>query len=495
MTGFLIILCLALIVIITLQIGKVTDITNKIKGEVEAQNSNNRRIGFYFLVFLVVFLVACFASAIYYKNYMLGFGPHESASVHGNSLDSIFKLTLWVTLVVFVLTHIALFYFAWKYSGNSKRKAKFFSHDTKLEIIWTGIPAVTMALLVIGGLDAWNEVMADVSPDEEYMEIEATGYQFAWALRYPGPDGKLGSRDYQIINGSNPLGQEWTDEANWDDIHANEIVLPVGMKVRVKITARDVLHSFYLPHFRVKMDAVPGMPTYFVFTPSKTTSDYRAQLSTYPEYQIADPDDPEKQLWETFDYELACAELCGNGHFSMRKLVRVVEQAEYDKWLSDQNSYYLTAIRNTPEDPYNGDLLPFEIEERKEEFKSSFSKAMSSDAAADKIVRFKYVFFETGASELTPISRYELGNLADALKQNSSLNIELSGHTDNTGSLDINTQLSQARAKTVLDFLLKEGVDAGRLTSRGYGPNQPLGPNDTDEGRTLNRRTEFRILN
>jgi cytochrome c oxidase subunit 2 len=360
MTGLLIILCFALIVIIALQIGKVTEITNKIKGEEEAQNSTNRRVGFYFLIFMVVFLIASFASAIYYKNYMLGFGPHESASEHGNSLDFIFKLTLWVTLIVFVLTQIALFYFAFRYSGNSARKAMFFSHDTKLEIIWTGIPAVAMALLVIGGLDAWNEVMADVGPDEDYMEFEATGYQFAWALRYPGPDGKLGERDYTMINGSNPLGQDWTDEANWDDIHANEIVLPVGKKVRVQIRARDVLHSFFLPHFRVKMDAVPGMPTYFVFTPSKTTADYRAQLSQYPEYQQPDPNDPEKQLWETFDYELACAELCGNGHFSMRKVVKVLEQAEYDKWLADQKSYYMTAIRNTNEDPFNGGLLPGE---------------------------------------------------------------------------------------------------------------------------------------
>lgn len=265
-----------------------------------------------------------------------------------------------MTLIVFVLTQIALFFFAFKYSGNSKRKAIFFSHDTKLEIIWTGVPAIAMALLVIGGLDAWNEVMADVGQDEDFMEIEATGYQFAWALRYPGPDQKLGDRDYTLINGSNPLGQDWTDAANWDDIHANEIVLPVGKKVRVKIRARDVLHSFFLPHFRVKMDAVPGMPTYFVFTPITTTADYRAQLSTYPEYQQPDPNDPEKQLWETFDYELACAELCGNGHFSMRKVVRIVEQAEYDKWLADQKSYYLTAIRNTNEDPYNGKALPGE---------------------------------------------------------------------------------------------------------------------------------------
>ena len=103
--------------------------------------------------------------------------------------------------------------------------------------------------LVVGGLDVWNEAMADVEPGEEVIEFEATGYQFAWALRYPGEDGKLGTRDYTKINGVNSLGQVWTDEKNLDDLMVDEIVLPKGKKVRVRIIARDVLHNFYLPHF------------------------------------------------------------------------------------------------------------------------------------------------------------------------------------------------------------------------------------------------------
>ena len=494
MTFLLISLCFALIVIIAIQIGKMTEISAKITGEADAQDATNKRIGTYFMVFLVGFLIISFWSAWHYKNYMLGFGPHEAASEHGGALDSAFLLTTVITVIVFVLTHIALFYFAFKYRGSQKRKALFFAHDTRLEIVWTAIPAVTMALLVINGLDAWNEVMADVNPTDEAMEIEATGYQFAWALRYPGADGEMGSRDYTMINGVNPLGQDWTDSKNWDDIHPSEIVLPVGQKVRVSIKARDVLHSFFLPHFRVKMDAVPGMPTYFVFTPKITTKEYRLKLRAYPEYQKPDPEQPEKMLWETFDYELACAELCGNGHFSMRRVVRVVEQAEYDKWLSDQQSYYLSSIRNTGEDPYKGDLLPMEIKERKEEFSKAFKKALSSDDAMDKIVRFKYVFFETGSANLTSLSRYELTNLADALAQHPNLSIALNGHTDNTGDLESNIVLSEMRAKSVVDFLLTKGVSASRLSSVGYGPNQPIGANDTEEGRALNRRTEFQII-
>ena len=172
-----------------------------------------------------------------------------------------------------------------------------------------------MTILVVRGLDAWNTVMADVKPDEKYMEIEATAYQFAWTLRYPGADGKIGARDYKKTTANNTLGQDFTDPKNWDDIvssGAGDILyLPVDQKVRVRIIAKDVLHNFYLPQFRVKMDAIPGLPTYFVFTPVKTTAEYRQELSKYPEYQQpADPADPTgPKRWEKFEYELACAEL------------------------------------------------------------------------------------------------------------------------------------------------------------------------------------------
>lgn len=230
MTALLAILSIILIAIIAVQIGKVTELAAKIRGEEEVEEMNNKRTSYWLVVFMVVFLVACVWSAAYYKNYMLGYGPHESASVHGASLDWTFKVTLFFTGIVFFLTQIALFWFSYKYRAERGRKATFLSHSNKLEIIWTAIPAVVMTLLVVGGLDVWNEVMADVSPDEEYMEIEATGYQFAWQLRYPGADAKLGTRDYKLTTGTNPLGQDWTDAKNWDDIHPGEIVLPVGKR-------------------------------------------------------------------------------------------------------------------------------------------------------------------------------------------------------------------------------------------------------------------------
>ncbi|MCR9054976.1 MAG: cytochrome c oxidase subunit II [Phaeodactylibacter xiamenensis] len=372
MTALFVLLCVILIGIIVVQIGKVTELAGKIRGEEEAQERTNRTQAGYSMIFMIVFLLACTVSAIYYKDSMLWYGPNESASAHGSSIDYIFNITLFFTGIVFFITQILLFYFAYKYRARRGSKAEYISHNNRLEVIWTAIPAVVMTFLVVGGLDAWNDVMADVEEGEDYIEIEATGYQFAWHLRYPGPDGKLGARDYKMISATNPLGQVWSDEKNLDDFHPSEIVLPVGKKVRVRITSRDVLHNFYLPHFRVKMDAVPGMPTYFVFTPTTTTEEYRAKLGAlndrgepqYPEWHAPlDPEDPEGPTkFEDFNFELACAELCGKGHYAMRRAVRIVSEAEYKNWLSEQQSYYESTIKGTEDDPFASEAVEEEPE-------------------------------------------------------------------------------------------------------------------------------------
>jgi len=369
MTILITILSLILLTVVIVQIGKVTELAAKLRGEAIAEQESYNRSANWLLIFGVGFLVLCIWSSWHYKNYMLGYGPHESASAHGGQLDSLFNITLLFTGIVFVVTQLALFYFSYAYRQHPNRKASFISHDNRLEIIWTIVPAVVMTILVINGLVAWNDVMADVTEDEEFIEIEATGYQFAWTIRYPGEDGKLGTKNFRLIDlGNNPLGQDWTDAKNHDDFHADEIVLPVGKKVRVRITSRDVLHNFYLPHFRVKMDAVPGIPTYFVFTPEKTTEDYRGMLKEYEEYQVpSDPADPSSDpKWKTFNYELACAELCGIGHYSMRKIVRIVSEEEYNTWLTTQSSWYQNTIRNTDADPFKGLPLPSDSTEESE---------------------------------------------------------------------------------------------------------------------------------
>lgn len=497
MTALFAIVCILLIAVIVVQIGRVTELAAKIRGEEEVQEANDRANANISLIFMVLFLVGCIVSAVYYSNWMLGYGPHQAASVHGSTLDYLFNVTLFFTGIVFVVTQVLLFWFAYKYRAQKGRQALYMPHDNKLEVVWTVVPAIVMTFLVVGGLDAWNEVMADVEEGEEYIEIEATGMQFAWLLRYPGPDNKLGEKEYTRITGINPLGQNWEDRKNLDDFHSSEIVLPVGKKVRVRITSRDVLHNFYLPHFRVKMDAIPGLPTYFVFTPAKTTEEYRQELKKYPEYNVPyDPEDPESpMMWEAFNYELACAELCGKGHYSMRKLVKIVSEEEYEDWLTEQQSYFMTSIRGTEEDPYQDELLDVEVQERKLEFSDNLSRVLRDTTSAEKILRLKYVTFETGSANLTSLSSYELDNLASALNKYPNMTIELAGHTDNTGEADANQVLSQSRAESVYSYLVgQKGIEENRLTAVGYGQNKPIQTNDTDAGRQENRRTEFKII-
>lgn len=497
MTLAIILLCTALLITVLVQIGKITELSGEIRGEKDVQQTSNywnSRLG---MVFMVLFLIGCGWSAYYYKNYMLGYGPHESASINGAAQDQLLNTTIIITGIVFVLTHIALFWYAYKYRGRAGRLAEFMPHDNRLELIWTAIPAVAMTILVVFGLNVWNKVMADVSPDEEYIEIEATGIQFAWILRYTGADKKLGERDFRMINGVNQLGQDWADPANHDDFLPTEIVLPVDKKVRVKIMARDVLHSFFLPHFRVKMDAVPGMPTYFVFTPNITTEEYRERLSHYPEYQEpADPTDPEgPKKWEAFNFELACAELCGKGHFSMRFVVRIVEEEEYQEWLSQQSSYYLSNIRGTDQDPLASiNLLDIEIGQRSVDFTSELNTVLSTEDTTDDVIILNHLLFETGSARLQEVSKYELQNVMNALKQYPNISIEFAGHTDSQGDPESNMTLSQNRADAARNYLINNGVASDRVTAKGYGENEPIGDNETEEGRQQNRRTELRII-
>ncbi len=490
MTTLIVLFCIALLLLIIVQISRVRDLAKQLRGseEVEAKNVANQARGL--MIFMVALLVITTGSAYYFKNYILGFGPHESASIHGESIDTMMKWTLAVTYVTYILTHIFLFYYAYKYRTRKGRKAQYISHNNTIELVWTGIPAIVMTFLVVGGLDAWNTIMSDVGEDDNYMEIEATGYQFAWTMRYPGPDGLLGRKDFRLISGANPLGQDWTDPKNHDDIVVNDVTLPVDQKVRVRITARDVLHDFYLPQFRVKMDAVPGLPTYFVFTPRKTTKEWQRGLAEYEEYQVIDPDSEEGlPLWQTQNFELACAELCGKGHYSMKRTVTIMEQADFDEWYAKQTSYYRANVEGTDDDP----LFMAEIKERREEFNRLANLAISTPSDDDNILTLDYVTFEEGSADLTDESDYQLQTMVTFLEDNDDYSAMLMAHTDNSGEADANLSLSQLRAQAVQEYLIDAGIDAGRIDSRGYGGNRPLTTNDSDEGRAQNSRIEFYI--
>ena len=282
---------------------------------------------------LLILVLAGVAAFFWYSFTQVDRYTLPLASEHGKETDSLFNITMWITGFVFVVTNIVLFYFSFRYRYNKERKAVFLSHNNVLEIVWTVIPAIVLALLIGNGLMVWGDIMDEAPEDAEIVEI--MGYQFAWDVRYSGNDNKFGAYDYKNIDDArgNKFGLDLKDENTYDDFSTNEIYLPVNKTVLMKIRARDVIHSFYLPHFRVKMDAVPGMVTQFKFTPTKTTEQMRNKLGN-----------------AEFDYELACAEICGRNHFAMRKIVKVVSQEEYEKWKTEQktwlrlNSNYLSDV-------------------------------------------------------------------------------------------------------------------------------------------------------
>lgn len=356
--GYLIAIVSAVLLgVFLVQIGRARELASAVRNDPNEQDEINKFHTGMGMVFVVAFLAICVWSFIYYIPTSLGWGPNTAASEHGPNVDYMFNLTLFFTSIVFVLTHIALFYFAWKYRGRRGKLGLYWAHNETLEMVWMIVPAVVMTFLVVGGLQAWNDIMTDLPDDavsvvlpqeeNEYIEIEATGAQFLWYLRYPGRDGKIGTKYFTNINSANPVGQIWTDEKNMDDFLTTEIVLPVDKPVRVRITARDVLHNFYIRDMRVKTDAVPGMPTYFNFTPTVTTDSMRRRLSKEAAWQVPSKVDETKQRWEMFNYELACSELCGNGHYSMKNLVKIVSEEEYLAWLDEQEGGKVEAVTDT----------------------------------------------------------------------------------------------------------------------------------------------------
>lgn len=317
-----IIIALVLGFIITFQIAKASEYVAILRGEERTRRENNRINAFLLLAFLVLGLVGVWWCNDALKGKILG----EAASDHGERIDTMLYITIAITGIVFLITHILLFWFAYKYQEKEGRKAFFFPHDNKLELIWTVIPAIVLTILVGFGLYYWFQITGEAPQNAQIVEV--TGKQFGWEFRYPGRDGVLGKKYYKNIDeaNSNPLGQIWDDKANHDDIFVSqEVHVVVGKPVKMIIGAKDVIHDVGLVHFRMKMDAVPGIPTTMWFTPKFTTKEMKEKHG---------PD---------FNYEISCDQMCGSGHWSMRGILIVETQEEFDRWMASKTPQYIAA--------------------------------------------------------------------------------------------------------------------------------------------------------
>jgi cytochrome c oxidase subunit 2 len=335
MQALLIIAVLALGFLIVFQIANASEYVAILRGVEKAKKRSNRINAFLLLAFLIIGLIGVYYCNVKLKGKILG----ESASVQGVDIDRMMWITMALTGFVFVITQITLFWFAYKYQASDTRKAFFFPHSNKLELIWTVIPAIALTVLVGFGLFYWYKITGNAPKDA--MVVEITGSQFKWEFRYPGKDGPdgmgiLGKKYFKNIDpaNGNPLGQIWDDAANHDDVYISgePMHLVVNKPVKLVIGSKDVIHNVGLVHFRMKMDAVPGTPTTMWFTPRFTTKEMKQKTGN--------PD---------FVYEISCDQMCGKGHWSMRGEIIVESQQEFDVWMAKKKPQYYVA--NPDKDP------------------------------------------------------------------------------------------------------------------------------------------------
>jgi cytochrome c oxidase subunit II len=376
MITFLIILSIVLAVLAVGQLMRVFEATSKLKGEVsplptDAENKYQAKM-------MLVFLFGYFSFFVWLVARYGEFLLPESASEHGIVLDNLLDFNWYIIILVFVITHVYLFYFPFKYVFNKDRKAYYYTHSNKLELLWTTVPAIFLSVIIVYGLSAWVDITMDETP-KDAISIELYPKQFDWTARYAGVDSTLGNSNYNMISTSNPLGvitpaslaqkiaeieaeiaefeselslapegglkqEELTEliakrnrqlekvksfealeglnRGNDDILVKSEFLIPINREVAFQFRSRDVIHSAYMPHFRAQMNCVPGMVTEFHFKPIITTDQMR-----------------EKTQNPEFDYILLCNKICGAAHYNMQMTIKVVEEEEYNKWLAEQATF------------------------------------------------------------------------------------------------------------------------------------------------------------
>jgi cytochrome c oxidase subunit 2 len=334
----LIVVVLAIIAIVRMV--RVLELVNALNDEEEEINeADNKFNSWMMLIFGALGLFFAAYVTINYQKYLLP----VSATKHGVETDNLLHVNFIIIGIVFFITNILLFYFAFKYRHRKANKAYFYPLNHTLEFVWTIIPTIVLGALIIYGLKVWNSITQPAPKDATIIEVY--GKQFDWTVRYAGDDNKLGRSNFRLIGDGNDLGVDSNDVHSRDDRFAKELHLPAGKKILFQFHSRDIIHSAYMPHLRTQMNCVPGMTTSFFIEPVITTDSMR--LITHN---------------DKFDYVLLCNKICGAAHYNMKMKIVIDTPEEFTKWYLKQSYVFERAAAPAAEPAATKDTTSHQAE-------------------------------------------------------------------------------------------------------------------------------------
>ena len=351
MTALLTLGVLVLVAIAIWQLTKIFELSQIKKDDSQIANDNDNKYNGYLMFAFLVFIYGITIFSFYkYTKILLP----QAASAHGDDYDLLMLVSFVIIFIVQTITQALLHYFAYKYRGGQGQKALYYADNNKLEVIWTMIPVVVLAGLILWGMYSWVNIM-DINDEDDPIIIELYAQQFNWTARYAGQDNVLGEANVRLIDidNVNVLGLDTSDSYAADDVIVKELHLPVGRKVNFKMRSQDVLHSAYMPHFRAQMNCVPGMITQFSYTPIITTEEMRQNPDVIDKVKRTNTiraeralkGEPNSEPWE-FDYVLLCNKICGKSHYNMQMKIIVETQEEFDAWMAQQKTFEQTVVSN-----------------------------------------------------------------------------------------------------------------------------------------------------